>query len=301
MAKYIKRRFINIVRLGEIPGLTSKNMDYLRKKKKKAFFKNIISKKTRRKKRPSLNFSVLFASRFFKYKPIFNIAKYSSNYVLNDLSFNSMVKYTRLLNYNKLINNSKFYRTKFKKYFINDHKTKLYDPFESKKIKLFMLYYFYKNSLKFRNLLNDNATYLIFYNFTRYLYQFRERQRVKKHYSLKDYQLEKITKNLLEKKNYDITKLQKSLNTRLDSILFNNTKITSIRFAKQLIIHKKVKVNDIIISKPSYKCKQGDKISYEIYGLLREPFIFFYEKTKYNKHLKFLNYTALFEYYLKKL
>lgn len=271
-----KRRFINIVRLGDIPGLTKKNTDYLQNKKGKNFLKKKTSKKMRRNN-VSLNFSILNISNSFKYKKLIPISYYS-NYFL--------------------------YQTKLTETLKNLKKNNLLNIKEKNNYKWVFLYYIYKNILLSSNILEGNANYLLFNNFSRYLYQLKERQRIKKHYQLKDYQLEKIIKKFINNKEYNTIRMQHILNSKLDSVLFNNNKeIISMKFAKQLITHKKVKINNNTINKPNYLCKDKDKISFELPNKKEIDFIFSIKDTNANenKFLNFINYTALFEYYLKKI
>lgn len=254
-----KRRFINIMRLGNIPGLTTKTTLLLRRKRSKKFLR---PRKFKRRKRNFLNFSIIKRSYKFKYKKLFNTAYYANTYL---------------------------YREQFKKLLKNKKKTSNFYKF-----------YVHQNFLKFDNILNGNGTYLLL-KYSKYLYQFKERQRIKLHYQLKDYQLEKIAKSFMKKN--DIL-LQKKLNSRLDAIIFSNNKfIKSMKHARQLITHKKVKINKKLINKPSYICKENDKIALKLNN--NQNFNFKYSIYKTNKNKKkqliFSNYSTLLEYYLKKI
>lgn len=259
-----KRRFINIMRLGNIPGLTTKTTQLLRRKKSRKFLR---PKKFKRRKRNFLNFSIIKKSFKFRYKRLFNTAYYANTYL---------------------------YKEQFKKLLTKKIKIE-------KKVPDFFKFYIYQNFLKFNNILNGNGTYLLL-KYSKYLYQFKERQRIKLHHQLKDYQLEKIVKKFINKKNDKL--LQNKLNSRLDTIIFNNNKsVKSMRHARQLITHKKVKINNKTINKPSFICKEKDKIYCK---LNNNKFSYFkYSKNKTNKskskQLAFSNYTTLLEYYLKKI
>lgn len=255
-----KRRFINIMRLGNIPGLTTKTTQLLRRKKSRKFFK---PKKFKKRKKNFLNFSIIKKSFRFQYKKLFNTSYYANTYL---------------------------YREQFKKLLQ-----------KKKKRSNFFKFYIYQNFLNFNNILNGNGTYLLL-KYSKYLYQFKERQKIKLHHQLKDYQLEKIAKKFIKNKNDKL--LQKTLNSRLDTIIFSNNKyVKSMKHARQLITHKKVKINNKIINKPSYICKENDKVSCKLNNdkILRFKFYFYKTNNSKGKQLIFANYTTLLEYYLKKI
>uniref|UniRef100_UPI00300390FE ribosomal protein S4 n=1 Tax=Prototheca vistulensis TaxID=2689584 RepID=UPI00300390FE len=259
-----KRRFINIMRLGNIPGLTTKTTQLLRRKKSRKFLR---PKKFKRRKKNFLNFSIIKKSYRFKYKRLFNTAYYANIYL---------------------------YKEQLKKVLKNKQKKR-------KKIPNFYKFYIYQNLLNFNNILNGNGTYLLL-KYSKYLYQFKERQKIKLHHQLKDYQLEKIAKKCIN--NKDDLLLQKKLNSRLDTIIFNNNKsVKSMKHAKQLITHKKVKINNKTINKPSYICKEKDKIYCKLNNNKTLYFKYSINKTNKSKgkQLIFSNYTTLLEYYLKKI
>ena len=257
-----KRRFINIMRLGNIPGLTTKTTQLLRRKRSRKFLK---PKKFKKHKKNFLNFSIIKKSFRFQYKKLFNTSYYANTYLYKE-------------QIRKLVQNKK-------------NKTR----------SSFFKFYVYQNFLNFNNILNGNGTYLLL-KYSKYLYQFKERQKIKLHYQLKDYQLEKLAKKFINHKNDEI--LQKSLNSRLDTIIFNNNKfVKSMKHARQLITHKKVKINNKTINKPNYICKENDKISYKLSNNQLLHFKYYSYKTNKSKgkQLPFANYTTLLEYYLKKI
>jgi ribosomal protein S4 len=218
-------------------------------------------KKFKKRKKNFLNFSIIKKSFKFRYKKLFNISFYANTYLYKE-------QLKKLLKRKK--NTQNFYK-----------------------------FYIYQNFLNFNNILNGNGTYLLL-KYSKYLYQFKERQKIKLHYQLKDYQLEKIVKNFIN--NKDDKLLQKKLNSRLDTIIFNNNKsVKSMRHAKQLITHKKIKINNKTINKPSYICKENDKISCKLTNNNILNFKFFSNKTNKSKkkQLIYSNYMTLLEYYLK--
>lgn len=92
-----------------------------------------------------------------------------------------------------------------------------------------------------------------------------EKQEFKNFYgSIPEYQLKNLFKKLSKKdnkinmfKNFIIT-----IETRLDINLLRLRFAKTIFQAKQLINHKKIKINNQIINKPNYLLKKGDIISY---------------------------------------
>ena len=91
-----------------------------------------------------------------------------------------------------------------------------------------------------------------------------EKQQFKFFYgAIKEYQLKNIFKSLKKKKtnvnifNNFITILESRLDINLVRLKFAR----SIFQAKQLINHKKIKVNDKIVNKPNFILKKGDIVS----------------------------------------
>lgn len=98
----------------------------------------------------------------------------------------------------------------------------------------------------------------------KYLYKKRllTRQKFKNFYGfLKDTKLKKEYKKLKKKYIFStIDNLSIHLEKKLDIILYRSKMVSSIFEAKQLISHKKVKVNNKIIYNPNYLLKKGDFI-----------------------------------------
>ena len=90
-----------------------------------------------------------------------------------------------------------------------------------------------------------------------------EKQQLKNFYGcIHEYQIKNILKNLLKKQN-KINVFQKFmilLDSRLDINLVRLKLVKTIFQAKQLINHKKIKINNKIISKPNFILKKGDII-----------------------------------------
>lgn len=93
--------------------------------------------------------------------------------------------------------------------------------------------------------------------------ELREKQKLKNWYDLKERQFRKYVKEALEKRGKveDAgTLLIKTLESRLDNVVFRLGFASSRRLAKLLISHRHFLVNDKVINIPSYLVKKGDKI-----------------------------------------
>ena len=93
--------------------------------------------------------------------------------------------------------------------------------------------------------------------------ELREKQKLKNWYNLKERQFRKYVKEALEKrrKMEDAgTVLIKTLESRLDNVVFRLGFASSRRLAQQLISHRHFLLNDKAINIPSCLVKKGDKI-----------------------------------------
>jgi ribosomal protein S4 len=91
-----------------------------------------------------------------------------------------------------------------------------------------------------------------------------EKQQFKNFYGcISEYQLKNLFKKLSKKDNKINTfkKFVITLESRLDINVLRFRLAKSIFQAKQLINHRKIKINDKIISKPNFLLKKGDIIS----------------------------------------
>lgn len=92
-----------------------------------------------------------------------------------------------------------------------------------------------------------------------------EKQQFRNFYGcIPEYQIKNIFQKLSTKKN-KINIFQNFmilLESRLDINLVRLKLVKTIFHAKQLINHKKIKVNNLIISKPNFLLKKGDIIQY---------------------------------------
>ncbi len=94
-----------------------------------------------------------------------------------------------------------------------------------------------------------------------------EKQKLKNWYNLKERQLRKYVKEILEKrgKMEDAgTLLIKKLESRLDNVVFRMGFTSSRAQARQIVNHGHFLVNDKKVNIPSYQVKKGDKISLRV-------------------------------------
>ena len=92
--------------------------------------------------------------------------------------------------------------------------------------------------------------------------ELREKQKLKNWYNLKERQFRKYVKEILERREKvdAATQFIKTLESRLDNVVFRLGFSSSRAQARQLISHRHFLVNDKIINLPSYLVKKGDKI-----------------------------------------
>jgi small subunit ribosomal protein S4 len=93
--------------------------------------------------------------------------------------------------------------------------------------------------------------------------ELREKQKLKNWYNLKEGQFRKYVEKALglRKKEDSATLLIKTLESRLDNVVFRLGFSPSRTQARQLISHRHFLVNSRLINIPSYQVKKGDKIS----------------------------------------
>ncbi len=97
--------------------------------------------------------------------------------------------------------------------------------------------------------------------------ELREKQKLKNWYNLKERQFQKYVKETLKKRKTGRsqtedagTLLIKTLESRLDNVVFRLGFASSRQQARQLISHRHLLVNDKIINAPSFLVKKGDTI-----------------------------------------
>jgi small subunit ribosomal protein S4 len=93
--------------------------------------------------------------------------------------------------------------------------------------------------------------------------ELREKQKLRNWYNLKERQFQKYVREALKKRKKieDAgTLLIKTLESRLDNVVFRLGFASSRRLAKMLISHRHFLVNEKVVNIPSYLVKKGDKI-----------------------------------------
>ena len=93
--------------------------------------------------------------------------------------------------------------------------------------------------------------------------ELREKQQLKLWYNLRETQLRKYVKEVLEKKGKVETAdlLIKKLESRLDNLIFRLGLASSRPQARQLVSHGYFLINGKKVKSPSYQAKKGDKIT----------------------------------------
>lgn len=96
---------------------------------------------------------------------------------------------------------------------------------------------------------------------TEYGKQLREKQKIRRIYGILEKQFKNYYKKAAKKKGAKGEYLLKSLEARLDNIVYRMGFSVTRAEARQLVNHKAIKVNGKIVNIPSYKIKNADKIS----------------------------------------
>jgi small subunit ribosomal protein S4 len=118
---------------------------------------------------------------------------------------------------------------------------------------------------------------------TEYKRLLNEKQKLKLFYGLRDHQLKKYVKEVLEqaKKYKDLDQaLVEKLELRLDNIIFRAGFATSRAQARQLVSHKFFLVNKKNVNIPSYQLKVGDEIEIKPQKLGKKIFQHLKERLK---------------------
>lgn len=103
--------------------------------------------------------------------------------------------------------------------------------------------------------------------------QLREKQRLRYIFQVTEKQLKKYFKEASIKKGNTALYLAKFLEKRLDNVIFRAGMIPTRASARQVVTHRHIKVNDRIISIPSYKVKRGDIITFSNETITKIPYI----------------------------
>lgn len=91
--------------------------------------------------------------------------------------------------------------------------------------------------------------------------QLMEKQRIKISYGLTETQIRSIFRNALSKKKSVLDSLLKSLEMRLDNIVFRSGFVPSRIMGRQLVSHGHFYVNGKKVKSPSYLVKAGDVVA----------------------------------------
>ena len=87
-----------------------------------------------------------------------------------------------------------------------------------------------------------------------------EKQKLRYHYGLNEHQLLRYVKQAKQASGSTSRALMKSLELRLDNIVFRLGFAPTIIAARQLVSHGHIMVNGKLLDIPSYSCKIGDSI-----------------------------------------
>lgn len=91
--------------------------------------------------------------------------------------------------------------------------------------------------------------------------QLREKQKVKRLYGVLERQFKNYVRNALKSRQNSGQVLLSSLERRLDNVVYRLSFASSRPFARQLVSHGHVFVNERRVTAPSYRARQGDVIS----------------------------------------
>ena len=91
--------------------------------------------------------------------------------------------------------------------------------------------------------------------------QLREKQKLKRMYGVLEKQFRKYYKKAAQRKGATGENLLKSLECRLDNVVYRMGFASTRSEARQLVSHKAILVNDKKVNIPSFKIKPGDTIS----------------------------------------
>ncbi|MFS8540966.1 MAG: 30S ribosomal protein S4 [Tissierellales bacterium] len=91
--------------------------------------------------------------------------------------------------------------------------------------------------------------------------QLLEKQRLKAYYGVMEKQFERYVEEAKKANELTGTALVKILETRLDNIVYRLGFASSIRQARQMVVHGHIEVNGKKVNIPSYRVKVGDVVS----------------------------------------
>lgn len=96
---------------------------------------------------------------------------------------------------------------------------------------------------------------------TEYGEQLLEKQKLKAYYGVMERQFKKYVVEALSSKNNPESVLLQALETRLDNIAYRLGFGSTLRQARQIVVHEHILVNGKKVNIPSYRVKVGDVIS----------------------------------------
>jgi small subunit ribosomal protein S4 len=94
-----------------------------------------------------------------------------------------------------------------------------------------------------------------------YALQLREKQKAKYTYGVLERQFRKTFEEAARRKGATGENLIKMLEARLDNAIFRMGVTSSRPAARQLVSHKHIEVNGVVVNVPSYSLKPGDVVS----------------------------------------
>ncbi len=108
---------------------------------------------------------------------------------------------------------------------------------------------------------------------TEYGLQLKEKQKLRFLFNINNRQLKKYFEEASRKKGNTALYLTRLLQRRLDNVVYRLGFAPTIAFARQLVSHRHIKVNDQVCSIPSYQVKINDVISFSNEKILKNPVI----------------------------
>ena len=96
---------------------------------------------------------------------------------------------------------------------------------------------------------------------TEYGMQLLEKQRLRAYYGVMEKQFRRYVKDAVKSEELTGDALVKSLETRLDNLTYRMGFASSIRQARQMVVHGHILVNGKRINIPSYAVKVGDELT----------------------------------------
>lgn len=112
--------------------------------------------------------------------------------------------------------------------------------------------------------------------------QLLEKQRLRAYYEVMEKQFKKYVKEAIDSSEISGDALVKSLEVRLDNLVYKMGFGSSIRQARQIVSHGHIRINGKRIDIPSYKVKVGDVISLKEKSQNNEMFIENFNNNNFN-------------------